>query len=29
MPTYIYFDNDFQGFAVKNAQRLKDILTHS
>ena len=26
--TYIYFDNDFQGFAVKNARRLKEILSH-
>jgi len=23
---YIYFDNDFQGFAVKNAQRLQEVL---
>ena len=23
---YIYFDNDFQGFAIKNAKRLKEIL---
>lgn len=27
--TYVYFDNDFEGFAVQNAQRLKDILTFS
>ena len=26
METYIYFDNDFHGFAVKNAKRLKEIL---
>jgi uncharacterized protein YecE (DUF72 family) len=27
--TYLYFDNDFGGYAVKNAQRLKEILdTH-
>jgi uncharacterized protein YecE (DUF72 family) len=24
--TYIYFDNDFEGYAVKNARRLKEIL---
>jgi uncharacterized protein YecE (DUF72 family) len=24
--TYLYFDNDFQGFAIKNAKRLKEIL---
>ncbi len=29
MPTYVYFDNDFQCNAVKNALRLKDILTIS
>ena len=27
--TYVYFDNDFEGFAVQNARRLKDILTIS
>lgn len=27
MTTYIYFDNDFHGFAVKNARRFKEILT--
>ena len=27
MDAYIYFDNDFQGFAVKNATRLIEILT--
>jgi len=26
MPTYIYFDNDAKGFAIKNAKRLKEIL---
>ena len=26
MDTYIYFDNDFSGYAVKNARRLKEIL---
>jgi uncharacterized protein YecE (DUF72 family) len=24
--TYLYFDNDFSGYAVKNAKRLKEIL---
>ena len=24
--TYLYFDNDFQGYAVQNAKRLKEIL---
>jgi uncharacterized protein YecE (DUF72 family) len=24
--TYLYFDNDYQGYAVKNARRVKDIL---
>jgi len=24
--TYLYFDNDFEGYAVKNAKRLKEIL---
>ena len=24
--TYLYFDNDFSGFAVKNARRLKEIV---
>ncbi|MEA2038994.1 MAG: DUF72 domain-containing protein [Thermodesulfobacteriota bacterium] len=24
--TYIYFDNDFEGYAVKNAKRLKEII---
>jgi uncharacterized protein YecE (DUF72 family) len=24
--TYLYFDNDFEGHAVKNAKRLKEIL---
>ena len=27
METYIYFDNDFHGFAVKNAKRLIEILS--
>jgi uncharacterized protein YecE (DUF72 family) len=27
--TFVYFDNDFEGRAVKNAQRLKEILTAS
>jgi uncharacterized protein YecE (DUF72 family) len=27
METYLYFDNDFQGFAVKNAKRLTEILS--
>ena len=26
METYLYFDNDYQGYAIKNAQRLKEIL---
>jgi uncharacterized protein YecE (DUF72 family) len=26
MKTYVYFDNDVKGFAVKNAKRLKEIL---
>lgn len=26
METYLYFDNDFQGYAVRNARRLKEIL---
>jgi uncharacterized protein YecE (DUF72 family) len=26
MQAYVYFDNDFQCFAVKNAKRLKEIL---
>ena len=26
-PAYVYFDNDFQCFAVKNAKRLKEILS--
>jgi len=26
METYLYFDNDFQGYAVRNARRLKKIL---
>lgn len=25
--TYVYFDNDFMGYAVKNALRLKELLT--
>ncbi len=29
MPTYIYFDNDNRGFAIKNAKRLKEILSIS
>lgn len=29
METYVYFDNDFQGFAIKNAKRLKEILSIS
>jgi len=24
--TYLYFDNDYKGYAVKNAKRLKEIL---
>jgi uncharacterized protein YecE (DUF72 family) len=27
METYLYFDNDFQGFAIKNAKRLKETLS--
>lgn len=27
METHLYFDNDFHGFAVKNAKRLKEILS--
>jgi len=27
--TFVYFDNDFEGHAVKNAQRLKEILMAS
>ena len=27
METYLYLDNDFQGFAVKNAKRLKEMLS--
>ena len=26
METYIYFDNDYQGYAVQNAKRLKEML---
>ncbi|MCK4789678.1 MAG: DUF72 domain-containing protein [Desulfobacteraceae bacterium] len=26
MQAYVYFDNDFKGFAIKNAKRLKEIL---
>jgi len=24
--TYVYFDNDFKGYALKNARELKEIL---
>jgi uncharacterized protein YecE (DUF72 family) len=24
--TYLYFDNDYHGYAVKNARRMKEIL---
>ncbi|MCS7214839.1 MAG: DUF72 domain-containing protein [Thermodesulfovibrio sp.] len=27
--TYIYFDNDYRGYAVKNALKLKELLNHS
>jgi len=27
--TYLYFDNDFKGYAPKNAIRLKELLSHS
>jgi uncharacterized protein YecE (DUF72 family) len=27
--TYLYFDNDFEGYAVRNAKRLKEILGSS
>lgn len=26
-PTFVYFDNDYMGYAVKNASRLKELLT--
>jgi uncharacterized protein YecE (DUF72 family) len=29
VPTYIYFDNDFKGFAINNAKRLKELLSTS
>jgi len=29
MPAHIYFDNDAKGFAIKNAKRLKEILSIS
>jgi uncharacterized protein YecE (DUF72 family) len=29
METYLYFDNDFEGFAIKNAKKLKEILLNS
>lgn len=27
--TYLYFDNDFMGYAIKNAKHLKGIVTHT
>ncbi len=27
LDAYLYFDNDFDGFAVKNAERLREILS--
>ncbi|MCS7203686.1 MAG: DUF72 domain-containing protein [Thermodesulfovibrio sp.] len=27
--TYVYFDNDFMGYAVKNALKLKELLNHT
>jgi Uncharacterized conserved protein len=27
--TFVYFDNDFMGYAVKNALKLKQILTYT
>jgi uncharacterized protein YecE (DUF72 family) len=29
LDTYLYFDNDFEGFAVKNAERLREILSNT
>lgn len=29
LPTYVYFDNDFMGYAVKNALKLKEFLTYN
>ncbi len=26
METYLYFDNDYHGYAVRNAKRLREIL---
>lgn len=28
-PTYVYFDNDFKGYAVKNALKLKELLSYT